>query len=98
MFNPATSDLAGVPEATLQQWLLEAQTALHQLSVGGKPEAVAYTQGAANKSVTFTRANIADLQQHIAALKAQLGIHSRSRHAITPFFGDPNARRPGRLL
>jgi hypothetical protein len=86
MFDAATSDLAGIPVATLQQWLLEAQTALHQLSVGSKAETVGYTQGDSSKSVTYTRATLATLQAHITALKRQLGIPSRSRHAITPFF------------
>jgi hypothetical protein len=86
-FDPRTSDLAGIPEATLRKWLLDAQTALHDLSIGGKPQSVSYGQGDGSKAITFTPATIGVLNAHIAALKAQLGIHGRSRHAITPLFG-----------
>jgi hypothetical protein len=85
-FNPSTSDLAGVPHATLQRWLGEAQEALHQLSIGGLPQALSYGQGESTKSVTYTRAEMASLRAHIASLKAQLGIHDRSRRAIRPIF------------
>jgi hypothetical protein len=86
MSHGFTSNLAGVPPATLQQWLVDAQTALHLLSIGGKPETVAYAQADGSKSVTYTRANLAQLQAHIVALQAALGLRSRSRRAITPFF------------
>jgi hypothetical protein len=86
-FNPATSDLAGIPRPTLEQWLREAQTALHELSIGGKVEAAAYTQGEGSKSITFTRGDMAQLRAHIAALKAQLGVRDHSRRAIRPYFG-----------
>jgi len=74
MFDPTSSDFAGVPEPTLRQWLFQAQQALHELSTGEKGESYSYTQGDGAKSVTYSRANIGMLTAHIAALKAQLGI------------------------
>lgn len=78
-YDPTTSDLALIPLATLQQWQLEAQLALHKLSTGQQGEAYAYTQGDGSKSVTYTRANINDLRAWVAKLNAQLGIGSGRR-------------------
>lgn len=86
MINTSTSDLVGIPQATLQQWLLEAQTALKDLVVGGKPIQVAYTQGDGQKMVTYTKADIANLRGYIQELKAQLGITPCGRAPITPYF------------
>lgn len=82
MFDPMTSDLAGVPDATLRAWLLQAQTALHELSTGGKVASASYSQGEGGKSVTFTQAQLPALRAHIAALKAQLGMVTRPRRAL----------------
>ncbi len=81
MFNPSTSDLAGVPRETLVLWLGECQTALQQLTTGRRSTTVTYAQGDGNRSVTYTAANIAALHARIAELKAQLGI-GRGRRAI----------------
>ena len=79
------TDLVGIPIPTLQQWLLDAQTAVHDLTVGGKPVVVTYAQGDGTRSVTYTPANIAGLHAYIQELKAQLGI-TRGRRAIRPYF------------
>ena len=84
-FNPATSDLTGIPSETLLQWLSEAQTAQHNLMTGAQGENYAYTQGDGSKSVTYTRANIGQLTAYIQSLKAQLGI-SRGRRPIRFWF------------
>lgn len=78
-YDPTTSDLSLIPIATLQQWQTEAMLAVHQLSIGGKGEAYAYTQGDGSKSVTYTRANINDLRAWLAKLNAQLGLGSGRR-------------------
>lgn len=79
-----TNNLTGVPQATLEQWLADAQQALHDLSTGTKGESYSYTQGDGTKSVTYTRANIGQLQAYINELQYALGI--RRRRAIRPIF------------
>lgn len=74
-------EFIGVDMATLQSWLTSAQQALQDLTVGGKPEAVAYGQGDGTKSVTYTRAEIGQLQQRIRQLARALGLVG-SRRAI----------------
>ncbi len=88
MFDPATSDLTGVPTATLQQWLADAQQAFHDITVGGKPMVVTVRSAVgAERSVTYTRSSLANLTAYIQALKAQLGITRRIRRAIPGTFG-----------
>ena len=85
MFDPNTSDLAGIPTATLKQWLLDAQTAMHDLAVGAKVVQVQYGQNQGNRMVTYKMADMGALRGYIAELKRQLGIgHGRS--PITPYF------------
>ncbi|WP_206118984.1 gpW family head-tail joining protein [Chromobacterium fluminis] len=86
MFNPNTSLLAGMSTAALQQALQDAQQAYIDLSTGAKGESFSYTQGDGAKSVTYTRANIGQLQMLIRQLQQQLGIISRARRAIRPIF------------
>ncbi|WP_110947425.1 gpW family head-tail joining protein [Pseudomonas bohemica] len=84
MFTPRLNNFSGVPQETLQLWLTQSQQALHDLSTGGKGESYRYTQGDGSKSVTYTRANLGDLQAHINALLYALGM--RRRRAIRPVF------------
>ncbi|WP_227105164.1 gpW family protein [Chromobacterium rhizoryzae] len=86
MFNPNTSLLAGMSTAALQQALQDAQQAYIDLSTGAKGESFSYTQGDGAKSVTYTRANIGQLQMLIRQLQQQLGIIPRARRAIRPIF------------
>ncbi|NHR07655.1 phage head-tail adapter protein [Chromobacterium haemolyticum] len=72
--------------AALQQALQDAQQAYIDLSTGAKGESFSYTQGDGAKSVTYTRANIGQLQMLIRQLQQQLGIISRARRAIRPIF------------
>lgn len=85
-FNPATSLLAGRPTAQLQQDLANAQQAYIDLMTGSKGESYSYTQGDGTKSVTYTRANVAQLASMIQLLQAQLGIVARPRNPIRPLF------------
>ena len=45
--------LTGVAPATLQAWLGQAQQALQDLTIGGKPRTVQYSNGDGMKSVTY---------------------------------------------
>lgn len=83
--DTSRSDLVGIQTATLQQWLLDAQQALHDLMTGTKPIVVTYVQGDGQKSVTYTKANIDYLRGYIQELKAQLGI-TRGRRPMRPLF------------
>ncbi|MCP1376035.1 gpW family protein [Dyella lutea] len=85
-YNPATSLLAGMPTAQLQQALAAAQQAYIDLSTGAKGESYSYTQGDGSKSVTYTRANLPALQNLIQTLQAQLGIVCRPRQPVRPVF------------
>lgn len=86
MYNRQNSDLAGIPQATLQQWLTDAQQAMHDLMTGVKPKVVLYTQGDGQKSVTYTEANVGMLRGYIQELKVQLGINNYGRRPMRPIF------------
>lgn len=89
MFNPQTSDLAGIPTPTLQQWLKDAQQAMHDLMTGVKAVTVTYTQGDGQKSVTYNRGDMTMLRGYIQELKMQLGI-GRGRRPLRPYFTGNN--------
>jgi hypothetical protein len=82
-FNPSRGLLAGVQTSALRTALANAQQAYIDLSTGAKGESYSYTQGDGSKSVTYTKANIADLAALIQTLQAQLGIVARPRRAMT---------------
>jgi hypothetical protein len=81
MFNPNATILAGLPKATLQQWLTTAQTAYMQLSIGGKPVSVSYD----GKAVQYTPADKTQLMAWIGLLQRQLG-QNHGRRALRPYF------------
>lgn len=81
-FGAGSSLLAGMPLSQLQVSLESAQQAYIQLSTGGKVENATYTQGDGSKSITYTRANIAQLANVIMMLQRQLGIDVRPRQPI----------------
>lgn len=85
MIDTAKTDLAGVSQDTLKKWLSDAQTAMHDLVIGGKPVQVTYVQGDGQKSVTYTKADMAGLRGYIQELKLQLGI-TCGRAPMRPFF------------
>lgn len=76
--------LTGVPPATLQQWLAQAQQALADMMTGRNAVTVSYQQGQGQRSVTYNRANIADLRAWIIEIQAALG--QGRRRAILPVF------------
>jgi hypothetical protein len=58
-------------QATLTQWLADAEQALHDLVTGVKAVTVSSSSG---KSVTYTKADVGQLQAYITYLQRQLGI------------------------
>ena len=86
MSSKQPSVFTGVEQATLQQWLTAAQTALFQLMSGVQVATASYTQGDGAKSVTYRQANIAQLNMLIMQLQQQLGITRRARRASRVVF------------
>jgi hypothetical protein len=70
----------------LQAALAGAQQAYINLLSGNKGESFSYTQGDGAKSVTYTRANIAELSGLIQLLQSQLGVVHRARAPIRPSY------------
>ncbi|MCA8026489.1 MULTISPECIES: gpW family protein [Burkholderia cepacia complex] len=81
-FDPNSSLLAGMDQAALQASLAEAQRIYIQLSTGAQEESLSYTQGDGTRSVTYTRANLAQLAAAIQLMQAQLGIVKSPRRAM----------------
>ena len=85
-----TSILDGVDIATLQTRLASLQQAYLDLSSGAKGENFSYTQGDGQKSIVYTRANLADMTQAILTLQTQIdqlsGICQNRRPPMRPFF------------
>lgn len=81
-FDPSQSLLAGMNTEALQQALVQAQQAYLALSTGAQGESYSYTQGDGGRSVTYTKANLADLAAAIQLMQAQLGIVSAPRRAL----------------
>ena len=78
---PQGTILVGVPAATLQQWLTQAQTALQALMTGQRVVTASY----GDKNIQYTQAEVPALVQWIHLLQRQLNI-VRPRRAITPYF------------
>lgn len=81
-YNPARGILAGMQTSALRTALANAQQAYLDLTTGAKGESYSYSQGDGARTVTYTKANIADLTALIQTLQAQLGIVQRPRRAI----------------
>lgn len=88
MYEQATSDLAGISQEMLQQWLLQAQTAFNALMTGQQIVQVQYGQGDGNRMVTYKPPDMGALKAYIQELKAALGISIRS--PIKPYFVTPD--------
>lgn len=80
------SDLVGIDRATLQLWLTQAQTALHQLQTGARVATVSYGEGSGNRSVTYSKTTMGDLRRYIGELQLALGL-IRPHRAISVAFG-----------
>lgn len=88
-FVPGTGTsgvFAGIPAATLQQWLTEAQQALHELKMGKKTVSLSYSSGDGMKSASFSRTSVQQLTDHINELQRALG-RGGMRRAIDVRFG-----------
>lgn len=70
--NPTPITLVGVAQATLQVWLGQAQQALQNLSTGQLVQTVSYAQGEGNRSVTYSRTDIAKLREWIGEIQQAL--------------------------
>lgn len=85
-----TSILDGVDITTLQARLASLQQAYLDLTSGGKLETAAYAQGDGTRSVTYTRANIAQLTQTILTVQKQIdllnGVCVNRRPPLLPIF------------
>lgn len=66
----------------LQQALAAAQQAYIDLSTGAKGESYTYSQGDGARSVTYSKANIAELAALIRQLQQQLGLIGRARRPL----------------
>ena len=77
-----TGIFAGMTTAQLQAALSQAQQAYIALSTGSKGESFSYTQGDGGKTVTFTRANLQNLNMLIRQLQVALGLISHTRRPI----------------
>lgn len=84
--NTTTGVLAGMPRAQLERALADAQQAYLLLSTGSKYESVSFAQGDGSKSVSYTRANLAQLVMLIKTLQAQLGLIPRARAPLRFLF------------
>lgn len=80
------SVFAGMTIAQKQAALTKAQTAYVNLSTGSQGESFSYTQGDGGKTVTFTRANLANLNALIKQLQQELGLICRARRPIRPVY------------
>lgn len=81
-YDPQHSILTGIDVPTLQRMLAQAQQAYVDLSIGGKAQTLAYTQGDGSKSVTYTRADLGAITNLILQLQAQLGLRRFGRRPI----------------
>lgn len=85
-----TSILDGVDVGVLQTRLAAMQQAYLDLTTGGKVESAAYAQGDGSRSITYTRANLADLTQAILTVQTQIdqltGQCINRRAPLRPFF------------
>src|SRR5260363_329055 len=78
--------VGGMPRAQLERALADAQQAYLLLSTGSKYESVSFAQGDGSKSVSYTRANLAQLVMLIKTLQAQLGLIPRARAPLRFLF------------
>lgn len=78
-------ELVGLTTQQMQAMLTAVQTAIQELTVGGKAYAVAYAQGDGSKSVTYSQADLGALRMRARMLAAALGLVNK-RRAIRPVF------------
>lgn len=81
-YDPSTSILAGMDEATLRAHLAQLQAAYMALVSGRRETSVSLAQNGNARTVSYTQTNIADLMAAIRQVQAQLGIVPTPRRAI----------------
>lgn len=86
MIDTSSTILAGMTPVQLQAALASAQAAYISLSTGQQAVDVSYAQGDGMKRVIYQKTEIAALAQLIKLLQAQLGIVSRPRRPLRPYF------------
>jgi hypothetical protein len=69
-------------QATLRARLDEAETALHQLTIGRRSKAFTHAAGDVSRRLEWTEASIPQLRAYIADLRRQLGMTVGRRRAI----------------
>lgn len=79
-------ELIGVDDATLQLWLRNAQSAIQDLTTGGKLQSAAYAQGDGSKAVTYSKADLPALYRRVQTLAQALGLATK-RRPMRPYFG-----------
>lgn len=87
-----TSVLDGLDVSVLQQRLQSMQLALLDLQSGAKVEVVSYAQGDGSRTVSYSKANIADLTAAILTVQTQIDQLTGAsclgrRRPLRPFFG-----------
>jgi hypothetical protein len=85
-YSQTSIALTGVPPATIQTWLGQAQQALQNLMTGQSVVTVSYAQGEGNRSVTYRRAEINTLRAWIMELQQAAGTPCARRRPIYPRF------------
>ncbi len=86
MFHQGSSTLAGVPREILQAWRSTALEVLAELQTGAKVVSATYAQADGSKSVTYSQANLGDLNNWIMLLNEALGVTRGVRRPMRPFF------------
>lgn len=74
------SEFTGVSLVTLNTWLSEAQTGLHDLSVGKKVISI----GTGDKRISFTPADVRQLRAYIGRLQLEIAVRS-GQSAAQPY-------------
>jgi hypothetical protein len=69
-------------QATLQARLTEAETALHELTIGRRSKAFTHAAGDVSRRLEWTEASIPQLRAYITDLRRQLGQTTGRRRAI----------------
>ncbi|MGZ3272386.1 MAG: hypothetical protein ACXU82_03890 [Caulobacteraceae bacterium] len=82
----AVSIFEGMSPADLQAQLTALQSVYLQLAGGMSVASAGYTQGDGAKNVTFRRTDMATVAITIKQLQQALGIETRARRPIKPYF------------
>lgn len=76
-YMPPKTMWSNLSKETLRIYLNQAQQAYNDLLIGNKPISVSYSQETGAKSVTYTQANLQQLQGYILDLQRTLSINRR---------------------